>query len=81
MNRLCIIHASTRAPLLPYYLYPLTLQGSSVVADNLLYPGAPDFIELMESSPEEYDWTPHATKLEYALADRDDLVGVAIMKT
>lgn len=54
-------------------------KGSTVVADNLLCPGAPDYRELMKEHPNDYAYREHDTELEYS--DKADIVGVSIMLT
>ena len=51
-----------------------------MVADNLLYPGAPDYIALMQSRPEQHSFVMHKTMLEYS-KDQEDIVGVSVMLT
>ena len=48
------------------------------VADNLGYPGAPDYVEYVTHSP-LYETTMYPTQLEYS-KDRQDVVGVSIFR-
>jgi catechol O-methyltransferase len=49
--------------------------GSVVVADNILYPGAPDYLEYVQTS-KRYRTVLHKTLLEYH-TDREDAVAVS----
>lgn len=50
-------------------------QGSVVVADNILYPGSPDFRAYVKQSP-HYQWVEHESLLEYQ-TEKKDIVMVA----
>lgn len=47
-----------------------------VVADNLVFPGNPEYIKWMESDP-DFTFTLHKTKLEYS-ETIEDAVGVSV---
>lgn len=69
-----------------YYLGDLKLllqegflrEGSVVVADNVGYPGVPDYVEYMETT-RDFKTTRHETKLEYSKTV-PDLVLVSLYK-
>lgn len=50
--------------------------GTVVVADNLIFPGNPEYIKWMESDP-GFTFTLHKTKLEYS-DTVEDAVGVSV---
>lgn len=52
--------------------------GSIVVADNVGYPGVPDYLEFMEQTS-EFQTTHHKSKLEYTKTV-DDVVLVSVYK-
>lgn len=52
--------------------------GSLLVADNILYPGAPDYLAYVTSSP-AYATVTHDTHLEYC-ADSRDVVAVSTVR-
>jgi len=49
-------------------------KGSVVVGDNMIYPGAPDYLEYVQSSP-RYSTVLHQTTLEYS--EEKDAVAVS----
>lgn len=51
--------------------------GSCVMADNIIYPGAPQYLEYVQTSP-RYKTVLHESKLEYS-TDRD-AVAVSIVR-
>ncbi len=58
----------------------LIISGSVIVADNVLYPGAPDYLAYIKSKSEMYDNTGYDTMLEYT-NDIKDQVWVSIVKS
>ena len=48
----------------------LLRQGSVIVGDNILYPGAPDYLAYMQTSP-LYRTVLHETLLEYQTTEKD----------
>ncbi|MEW5318298.1 MAG: hypothetical protein WDW38_009531 [Sanguina aurantia] len=51
-------------------------RGTVIVADNLIYPGNPEYIKWMESDP-DFEFTLHKTLLEYS-ETVEDAVGVSV---
>ena len=58
--------------------YGLIQPGTVIVADNVIYPGAPDYLEYIRGNP-NYTTTFHEAKLEYDEDTRDG-VEVSIRK-
>lgn len=52
--------------------------GSIIVGDNILFPGAPDYLAYVQSSP-RYATVTHDTKLEYS-SDARDMVAVTTVR-
>lgn len=50
----------------------LLCQGSVIVADNVLFPGAPKFLRHVRESG-LYDWKVHRATLEYSKGIRDGM--------
>jgi len=45
--------------------------GTTIVGDNIIYPGAPAFLAYMMDASDQYRCTLHESKLEYTLDQRD----------
>jgi catechol O-methyltransferase len=45
--------------------------GSTLIADNIIYPGAPDYLAYVQSAPERYRTVVHEAHLEYSATARD----------
>lgn len=53
----------------------LVAKGTVLVADNIIYPGAPDYLEYVKNST-HYKTETHETQLEYK-SDMKDMVCVS----
>ncbi len=53
----------------------LIAPGGIIVADNIIYPGAPDYREYVNGHPERFRTVEHLTKLEYS--EKEDMVMVS----
>nr|CAB3263550.1 catechol O-methyltransferase-like [Phallusia mammillata] len=51
--------------------------GSVIAADNIVFPGCPEYLEYVRNSP-KYDCTTYMSKLEYS--DREDGIEKAVYK-
>lgn len=53
----------------------LVRRGSVIVGDNIIYPGAPEFREFVNSDPTRFHTVEHVSNLEY-MTDVVDMVTV-----
>lgn len=53
--------------------------GSTIVADNVLTPGAPNYLKYIQSVPDKYANVIHETTLEYS-SEKDWVVVTQVLR-